>query len=171
MPISPDAVPDLNNYRNILSLTGTAKPRPTLAELQNSARTLLINSNRELDLKKYVDDFEKFNEDAKDDVMLSEEGGGSEARVIKKRRTDGVVKFGWIQGVLIRCILNIFGVMIFLRISWLVGQAGTGLISVIIVLATLVTFITSLSMSAICTNGEVRGGGAYYLISRYFSIS
>ena len=77
-----------------------------------------------------------------------------------------IIKFGWIKGVLIRCVLNIFGVMIFLRISWVVGQAGIGLASIIVLLASLVTFITSLSTSAICTNGEVKGGGAYYLISR-----
>ncbi len=79
---------------------------------------------------------------------------------------DNIVKFGWIKGVLIRCILNIFGVMIFLRISWIVGQAGVGLASFIVLLASFVTFITALSTSAICTNGEVKGGGAYYLISR-----
>lgn len=34
------------------------------------------------------------------------------------------------------------------------------------VLALLVVTLTTLSMSAIATNGEVRGGGCYYLISR-----
>ena len=77
-----------------------------------------------------------------------------------------IIKFGWIKGVLIRCILNIFGVMIFLRLSWVVGEAGVGLASIVVLLATVVTFITSLSTSAICTNGEVKGGGVYYLISR-----
>lgn len=81
-------------------------------------------------------------------------------------KEENIVKFGWIKGVLIRCILNIFGVMIFLRISWVVGQAGVGLASVIVLLASFVTFVTALSTSAICTNGEVKGGGAYYLISR-----
>ena len=33
-------------------------------------------------------------------------------------------------------------------------------------MATVVTVLTTISMSAICTNGQVRGGGAYYLISR-----
>lgn len=46
------------------------------------------------------------------------------------------------------------------------GQAGIGLASVIVILSTVVTVVTTLSMSAICTNGEVKGGGAYYLISR-----
>lgn len=84
----------------------------------------------------------------------------------KTKEKYDVVKFGWIKGVLIRCILNIFGVMIFLRLSWIVGQAGIGQTTIIILLATLVTLITALSTSAICTNGEVKGGGAYYLISR-----
>jgi len=38
----------------------------------------------------------------------------------------GVVKFGWIQGVLVRCLLNIWGVMLFLRLTWVVGEAGIG---------------------------------------------
>lgn len=38
----------------------------------------------------------------------------------------GQVKFGWIQGVLVRCLLNIWGVMLFLRLSWVVAQAGVG---------------------------------------------
>uniref|UniRef100_A0A8C4QCR9 Solute carrier family 12 member 3 n=1 Tax=Eptatretus burgeri TaxID=7764 RepID=A0A8C4QCR9_EPTBU len=38
----------------------------------------------------------------------------------------GAVKFGWVRGVLVRCLLNIWGVMLFLRLSWIVGQAGIG---------------------------------------------
>lgn len=74
-------------------------------------------------------------------------------------------KFGWIEGVLVRCIGNIIGVMLFLRMSWITGQAGLIMATIIVLLASLVTTITSLSMSAICTNGIVKGGGAYYLVS------
>ena len=63
-------------------------------------------------------------------------------------------------------MLNIWGVMLFIRLSWVVGQSGILLSSVVILLSAVVTTITTLSMSAICTNGEVKGGGAYYLISR-----
>ena len=49
-------------------------------------------------------------------------------------------------------------------IHWL--SLMLGLASVIVLLSTFVTILTTLSMSAICTNGEVKGGGAYYLISR-----
>ncbi|KZS02120.1 Bumetanide-sensitive sodium--chloride cotransporter, partial [Daphnia magna] len=79
---------------------------------------------------------------------------------------DTFVKFGWIKGVLVRCLLNIWGVMLFLRLSWVVGQAGIGEGVIIIALACIVTTITGLSMSAISTNGNIKGGGTYYMISR-----
>ncbi|KAL3866007.1 hypothetical protein ACJMK2_043348 [Sinanodonta woodiana] len=85
---------------------------------------------------------------------------------VRKPETSAGLKFGWIRGVLIRCLLSIFGVMLFLRLTWIVGQAGIGLASVIVLMSTVVTTITTMSMSAICTNGEVKGGGAYYMISR-----
>jgi solute carrier family 12 sodium/potassium/chloride transporter 2 len=71
---------------------------------------------------------------------------------------DGQVKFGWIQGVLVRCLLNIWGVMLFLRLSWVVAQAGVGEAILLILTTTVVTSITSLSMSAISTNGVIKGG-------------
>ncbi|XP_065334078.1 bumetanide-sensitive sodium-(potassium)-chloride cotransporter isoform X1 [Cloeon dipterum] len=79
---------------------------------------------------------------------------------------EGVIKFGWIQGVLVRCLLNIWGVMLFLRLSWVVGQAGIGEAMLLIMATTLVTTITAISMAAISTNGEIKGGGTYYMISR-----
>ena len=54
----------------------------------------------------------------------------------------------------------------FLRLTWVVGQAGIILTIAIITLSNVVTTITTLSLCAIVTNGEVKGGGAYYLISR-----
>ncbi|KAI1725052.1 solute carrier family 12 domain-containing protein [Ditylenchus destructor] len=74
--------------------------------------------------------------------------------------------FGWVKGVLVRCILCIFGATLFLRMSWIAGQAGILLGFMIILLSFLVVLITAISMSAIATNGEVKNGGCYYLISR-----
>ncbi|XP_036338129.1 bumetanide-sensitive sodium-(potassium)-chloride cotransporter-like isoform X2 [Rhagoletis pomonella] len=79
---------------------------------------------------------------------------------------NGAFKFGWIKGVLIRCLLNIWGVMLFLRLSWVVGQAGIIEGFILILTTTVVTCVTSLSMSAISTNGVIKGGGTYYMISR-----
>ncbi|XP_043284241.1 bumetanide-sensitive sodium-(potassium)-chloride cotransporter isoform X2 [Venturia canescens] len=76
------------------------------------------------------------------------------------------IKLGWIQGVLIPCLLNIWGVMLFLRLSWVVAQAGIFQSLVIIGISAIVCVITTLSLSAISTNGEVKGGGIYFIISR-----
>ena len=76
------------------------------------------------------------------------------------------VKLGWIKGVFIPVLLNIWGVIMFLRLGWVVGQAGIWLGTLIIILANVVTTITTLSLCAICTNGEMGGGGVYKLISR-----
>ncbi|XP_067211862.1 bumetanide-sensitive sodium-(potassium)-chloride cotransporter isoform X2 [Linepithema humile] len=76
------------------------------------------------------------------------------------------IKLGWIQGVLIPCLLNIWGVMLFLRLSWVVAQAGILITIGIIGVSAIVCVITTLSLSAISTNGEVKGGGIYFIISR-----
>uniref|UniRef100_A0A4W5QVV3 Solute carrier family 12 member 3 n=1 Tax=Hucho hucho TaxID=62062 RepID=A0A4W5QVV3_9TELE len=75
-------------------------------------------------------------------------------------------RFGWVKGVMIRCMLNIWGVILYLRLPWITAQAGIGLTWVIILLSSCITGITGLSTSAIATNGKVKGGGTYFLISR-----
>merc|ERR1719225_730200 len=77
-----------------------------------------------------------------------------------------VIKFGWIEGVFMRCLLNIWGTMLFLRLTWVVGQAGIVYGLLIISLANAVTVLSALSMSAISTNGQIAAGGVYYMISR-----
>uniref|UniRef100_A0A671MKD4 Solute carrier family 12 member 3-like n=1 Tax=Sinocyclocheilus anshuiensis TaxID=1608454 RepID=A0A671MKD4_9TELE len=81
-------------------------------------------------------------------------------------KTAQPVRFGWITGVMIRCMLNIWGVILFLRLSWITSQAGILLTWLIILMSVLVTSITALSVSAISTNGRVSSGGAYFMISR-----
>uniref|UniRef100_A0A8B9KT37 Solute carrier family 12 member 3 n=1 Tax=Astyanax mexicanus TaxID=7994 RepID=A0A8B9KT37_ASTMX len=63
-------------------------------------------------------------------------------------------------------MLNIWGVILYLRLPWITAQAGIGLTWVIILLSSCITGITGLSTSAIATNGKVKGGGTYFLISR-----
>ncbi|XP_023253597.1 solute carrier family 12 member 2 isoform X2 [Seriola lalandi dorsalis] len=140
-----DAVPNIDFYRQTAAPLGEKLIRPTLSELHD-----------ELDKEPFEDGFANG-----DELTPAEEAAAKEAAESK-----GVVKFGWIKGVLVRCMLNIWGVMLFIRMSWIVGQSGIALSCLIVAMATVVTTITGLSTSAIATNGFVRGGGAYYLISR-----
>lgn len=64
------------------------------------------------------------------------------------------------------CVTNILSVVIFLRINYIVGEAGIFQAYVILFFSTTTTFLTVLSMSAIATNGKIRTGGVYYMISR-----
>ncbi|KAJ6240776.1 solute carrier family 12 [Anaeramoeba flamelloides] len=83
----------------------------------------------------------------------------------EKDKNEGY-QFGTFKGVIIRSILNIIGVIYFLRLGWIVGYSGVWITSAIIVISKTVTTITTLSLSAIATNGTIGSGGAYYLISR-----
>lgn len=67
-------------------------------------------------------------------------------------------QLGWIKGVLIGFLLSIWGVLLYLRLPWVVGQAGIGFASIIILLSAVLTTLTTLSMSAVCSNGEVKKG-------------
>ena len=71
-----------------------------------------------------------------------------------------------LRGVFFPCLQQIIGVIMFIRLPWIVGNAGVGMSLVIIFFAVLCTFLTSTSMAAIATNGHVSAGGAYYMISR-----
>jgi amino acid transporter len=73
-------------------------------------------------------------------------------------------------GVFTPCTLTILGVIMFLRFGYVVGQAGIIYALVIIAVAKLITLLTTLSLSAIATNTEVKGGGAYFLISRSLGV-
>ena len=75
-------------------------------------------------------------------------------------------KFGTYDGVLMRCLLNIFGIILFIRLGFVVSQGGLICTILIITACTTVTFITTLSMAALCCNGKIEGGGLYYIISR-----
>ncbi|XP_078608525.1 solute carrier family 12 member 1-like isoform X10 [Branchiostoma floridae x Branchiostoma japonicum] len=146
-----DAIPLMDYYRNSSQfLEGEdVKRRPTLVELHEGKTETKSHKRGDSVLL-----------DIHSPSSVEEETGA------QKPAGPAAIKFGWIKGVLVRCLLNIWGVMLFIRLSWVVGQAGIGFSSIIILLSAVVTTVTTLSMSAICTNGEVKGGGAYYLISR-----
>ncbi|XP_074478026.1 solute carrier family 12 member 7 isoform X1 [Sebastes fasciatus] len=75
-------------------------------------------------------------------------------------------QMGTFMGVYLPCLQNILGVILFLRLTWIVGGAGILESLAIVVLCCSCTMLTAISMSAIATNGVVPAGGSYYMISR-----
>lgn len=75
-------------------------------------------------------------------------------------------KLGTFAGVFTPSVLTILGIILFLRLGFVVGEAGLGRALIIITLANMISILTSLSLSAIATNLRVKGGGDYYVISR-----
>ncbi len=74
--------------------------------------------------------------------------------------------FGTFKGVFTPSILTILGVIMYLRFGWVLGSVGLAGTLLIVTIATSITFLTGLSLSALATNMKVGGGGAYYIISR-----
>ena len=77
---------------------------------------------------------------------------------------------GTFAGVFTPSILTILGIILFLRLGFVVGSAGLGPALMILCLANGISILTSVSLSAIATNLKVKGGGDYYLISRTLGI-
>ncbi len=77
---------------------------------------------------------------------------------------------GTFAGVFTPSILTILGIILFLRLGYVVGSAGIGRALLIIGLANAISVLTSISLSAIATNLKVKGGGDYYLISRTLGV-
>lgn len=75
-------------------------------------------------------------------------------------------QLGTLMGVYLPCIQNIFGVILFLRMTWMVGIGGVLGSFFIVFMCCSTTMLTAISMSAIATNGVVPAGGSYYMISR-----
>ena len=82
------------------------------------------------------------------------------------KKTSTGYDFGTFSGVFTPSILTIFGLIMFLRTSQVVGEAGIKGALIILIVAQSITLATGLSISAISTNTPVKGGGVYYLISR-----
>nr|XP_054603541.1 solute carrier family 12 member 3-like [Nothobranchius furzeri] len=143
-----DLVPQLGNYANSLPHQ-TMKSRPSLETLRKTSEVAQVG----IDGGTTSDS----GSQPEPDVESVESHGASEK---------APVRFGWIVGVMVRCMLNIWGVILFLRLSWITSQAGIVLTCVIILMSVVVTTVTALSISAIATNGRVVSGGAYFMISR-----
>lgn len=75
-------------------------------------------------------------------------------------------KLGTFEGVFIPTTLNVLSILMFLRFGFILGQTGILGMFFLLTLSYGIDLLTTLSVSAIATNGTVKGGGAYYMISR-----
>jgi amino acid transporter len=75
-------------------------------------------------------------------------------------------KFGTFGGVYTPALLTILGVIMYLRLGWVVGQAGLISAIAIILVAHIISITTGLSLSSIATDKKIKAGGIYYMLSR-----
>ncbi len=75
-------------------------------------------------------------------------------------------RFGAFGGVFTPSILTILGVIMYLRLPWVVGNAGMWYAIAIVAAAHVISVTTGLSVSSIATDKRVKAGGSYYIISR-----
>ncbi|KAL4755311.1 hypothetical protein BDW72DRAFT_57274 [Aspergillus terricola var. indicus] len=84
----------------------------------------------------------------------------------KYRTSEASGKFTTFSGVFVPTSLNVLSILMFLRFGFILGQAGLLGMLGLLVISYMINLVTTMSLSAIATNGTVKGGGAYYLISR-----
>jgi len=79
-------------------------------------------------------------------------------------------KFGFFAGVFVPTFLSIIGVILFLRLGFVVGNAGILGATAIILISVSVTIATALAISSVASNTKVAAGGGYSIISRTLGI-
>lgn len=84
----------------------------------------------------------------------------------KERAERPNTKLGTFEGLFLPTALNVLSILMFLRFGFILGQMGIMGTFLLLVMSYTVDLLTVLSVCAISTNGTVRGGGAYYMISR-----
>jgi amino acid transporter len=93
---------------------------------------------------------------------------GLRGRIRSGRGTKG--SLGTFAGVFTPSVLTILGIILFLRLGFVVGAGGLGRTLLILGIANLISILTSFSLATIATNLRVKGGGDYYLISRTLGV-
>ncbi|MCF6347325.1 MAG: amino acid permease [Flavobacteriaceae bacterium] len=82
----------------------------------------------------------------------------------------GKKKFGAFAGVFTPSILTILGVIMYMRLGWVVGNAGLIGAIIIIVIAHVIAVTTGLSVSSVATDKKIGAGGIYYVLSRSMGV-
>jgi len=75
-------------------------------------------------------------------------------------------KFGTFEGVFTPTFLSVLGIIMYLRLGWVVGSVGLRNALLIISIGNIITIFTGLSVASIATNMRIGAGGAYSIISK-----
>ena len=88
----------------------------------------------------------------------------------QKQKPETLGTLGTFTGVFTPSVLTILGIILFLRLGFVVGSSGLARALIMVGLANAISVLTSISLSAIATNLKVKRGGDYYLISRTLGV-
>ncbi|XP_026413169.1 cation-chloride cotransporter 1-like [Papaver somniferum] len=91
---------------------------------------------------------------------------GEDVSITRGRPKPNDLKMWTMMGVFVPCLQNILGIIYYIRVSWIFGMACIWEPLLLVSLCGLCTFLTSISFSAVATDGAMKGGGPYYLIGR-----
>ncbi|WP_428264837.1 amino acid permease [Haliangium sp.] len=97
---------------------------------------------------------------------MTNDHDGAQVVTLPSPERSAQARFGTVGGVFTPCVLTILGVIMFMRTGDVVGHVGLWRALVILAMAKAITTLTTMSLSAIATNTEVRTGGVYFMISR-----
>ncbi|XP_050789216.1 solute carrier family 12 member 9 [Gopherus flavomarginatus] len=92
--------------------------------------------------------------------------GGDMGVAVGPPHPDPARRLSTFFGVVVPTVLSMFSIVVFMRVGFVVGHAGFLQSLLMLVVAYVIILLTVLSICAICTNGAIQGGGAYFMISR-----
>jgi len=128
-------------------------PKSAKVAVPNADKTLFEHDQKVNGLMKQISSYTSITQSANDYEQI-------------KNQDKKAVGMGTMMGVYFPTIQNIFGVILFIRMPWIVGLAGISGAFILVGFCCITTLLTAISMSAIATNGRVPAGGSYYMISR-----
>ena len=79
-------------------------------------------------------------------------------------------KFGTFAGVYIPSVLTILGVIMYMRMGWIVGNTSTFEFVIVVLFSHIISLTTGLSVSSVATDKKIGAGGIYYVLSRSMGI-
>lgn len=146
--------------------------RPILATMSDPAQEPDHESGDRDPASELTGDPDSTDDRVEEQVSAADEEGQPSADVkdlqeqTEEHEASRARKFGAFGGVFTPTLLTILGVIMFLRLGWVVGNAGLAGATLIILLSFAITGATGLSMSTFVTNIRVGPGGAFSMISQ-----